>query len=87
MFERTPEERAEDEAVAAAFAAERQPTSGESAWRPPGIPGFVVEENPGLGSYVIAALIPVVGVVLAIRQFARNNIGPALARVPTASAS
>jgi hypothetical protein len=45
------------------------------------------ENGPGAGSYVVAVLIPIVGVVLAIRQFARNRFGPATALLLTSIVS
>jgi hypothetical protein len=111
VFQRTPEERAEDEARAAAFAAAREPASDEgerpaAGWYPDPlhnkrqrywdgeawehdehtsapVPGHAVTENPGVGSYAVAVVIPIVGVGLAIREFARDNIGPALALLLT----
>jgi hypothetical protein len=41
------------------------------------------DDKPGVGSYVVAVLLPIVGVILAIRQFARNNVGPAVALLLT----
>jgi hypothetical protein len=43
----------------------------------------VEDDKPGAGSYIVAILLPIVGVILAIRQFARNNSGPALALLLT----
>jgi hypothetical protein len=78
MYERTPEERAEDEARAAAI--ERESAADENLQRRAPRP---TEQNPGVGSYAIAILMPIAGVVLAIRQFARNNSGPAVALLLT----
>lgn len=85
MFERTPEERAEDEARATAIAADRAATPGsDGEWKPSGTPTAPAgSANPGIGSYAVAILLPVVGVILAIRQFARNNSGPAVALLLT----
>src|SRR5688572_6163982 len=44
------------------------------------------QDTPKAGSYIVAVLIPIVGVVLAVRQFARNNIGPGFALLVTSVA-
>lgn len=41
------------------------------------------DDTPGVGSYVLAILLPIAGVILAIRQFAKSNVGPALALLLT----
>ncbi len=40
-------------------------------------------KRPGWGSYVLAILFPIVGVILAIIQYARGNAGPATALLLT----
>ncbi|MBA3688452.1 MAG: hypothetical protein H0W81_06460 [Chloroflexi bacterium] len=40
---------------------------------------------PRFGSYLIAVLLPVVGVVLAIREYARNRSGPGTALLLTSA--
>jgi hypothetical protein len=39
--------------------------------------------SPWAGSYVVAVLLPIVGVILAIIQFARGNSGPGAALLLT----
>lgn len=40
---------------------------------------------PGVGSYVAAALIPVLGVIFAIVALAKNRVGPGLALIATSA--
>lgn len=39
--------------------------------------------TPGAGSYVVAVAVPIVGVILAIIQFSRSNVGPGFALLGT----
>ena len=39
--------------------------------------------KPGAGSYIVAVLIPIIGAILAIIQFARGNTGPGAALLLT----
>lgn len=82
MFQRTPDERAEDEARAAVIADRRlaHPDEHRPSYAP--TPSDA-DGNPGVGSYAAAIVLPIVGVILAIRQFARNNSGPAVALLLT----
>lgn len=50
-----------------------------SRWTEARLPVKPGGDTPDYGSYVLAALLPIVGVVLAIVQFARGNIGPGFA--------
>jgi hypothetical protein len=58
-----------------------------SQWVRPADYSDAPAETPGAGSYIVAVLFPVVGVVLAIIQFARGNVGPGLALLVTSGLS
>jgi hypothetical protein len=44
-------------------------------------------KKAGVGSYIAAVLLPIVGVILAIVQFSRGNVGPGLALLLTSIVS
>ena len=47
------------------------------------VPGTEPRKKAGAGSYIAAVLLPIVGVILAIIQFARGNTGPGAALLLT----
>jgi|1185.fasta_scaffold581629_1 hypothetical protein len=60
------------------------PANSIGVWAPPAATVRPATADPGAGSYLVAVLVPIVGVILGIIALAKNKVGPGLALVLTA---